>query len=102
MTLAEFLQWLATAAAPAVVSSLIVDFIKAVWPDVEEKKAAAVSIVVAMLASALALVAQPYIGDIPPELEQVWPLIVWAIQQLWYQFIGKNKVESWLRENVTG
>ena len=102
MTLAEFLMWLASAAAPGVVSSVIVDFIKAVWPSVEDKKAAAISIVVALVASAVALALQPYIGDIPPELEQVWPFIVWAVQQIWYQFIGKDIVENWMRDNVTG
>ena len=86
----DFLKWLATAAALPVVSSYVVDLIKYLAPEVEDRLAVLVSIAVAALASVLGIVAQPYLADIPSEVETFWPIIVWAIQQAWYQLFNKD------------
>ena len=90
----DFLKWLATAAALPVVSSYLVDLIKYLRPEVEDQLAVLVSIAVAVLAGLLGIVAQPYLADIPAEVEQYWPLIVWAIQQAWYQLFNKDHIEA--------
>jgi hypothetical protein len=91
MSFSEFLAWLAAPAALGIVSSFIVNAIKAFKPTVEDRIAVAVSIIVAALLSVGAKLVLPYANNLPPELVAYWPVLVWAAGQLWYELTKKRE-----------
>jgi hypothetical protein len=91
MTFVGFVTWLATPAALAVVSSLVVQVLKRVWPSVQQQLAVAISIAVAAVASVVAMYALPWVAQLPPDVERLWPVVVWALQQLWYGMFGQSE-----------
>lgn len=90
MTFADSIRWLATAGALGIVSTYAVQVIKALFPQVKDKMTVIVSIVAAAVLSIAANLALPYLGTVPPQVEQFWPIVVWAVQQAWYQLIVKQ------------
>ncbi len=96
MTLVELIKWLA-AAGPAlgVVSSLVVQILKKFWPQIEGDLAQYISITVAVLIAALAQAAEPYIGEIPPVVNQYWWVVVVLWQHVIYHWLTKAEVGIW-------
>ncbi len=90
MTFADSIRWLASAGVLGVVSSYIVVAIKAFFPEVQDKVSVIVSIATAAVLAILANLALPHLAQIPPQIEQFWPIVVWAVQQAWYQFVVKQ------------
>lgn len=94
MTFVEFVRWLATAGALGVVSSVVVQALKALVPGLADIKAKIISILVATFVSIVATLAVPYLGQVPADVERFWPLIVWAVSQLWYEVIKARAARS--------
>ncbi len=90
MTFLAFVTWLATPAALAVVSSLVVQVLKKVYPSIQQQLAVAVSVAVAAVLSVVAMYALPWVKTLPPDVERLWPVVVWALQQLYYQLFGQT------------
>ena len=89
-TFVEWVKWVASAGALGVISSFLVEFVKFVKPQIEDRVAVAVSILVAALCSGLALYTIPFLDGIPYQVELYWPIIVWAAQQLWFTLVKKR------------
>jgi phage-related protein len=81
---AEFVQYLATPAALGVVSSMVLQLIRRVWPQIDEGWAFLASVVAAVVISAIAMYLVPLLPTMPPEVEKLWPFVVWFFQQVWY------------------
>lgn len=79
----EFVKWLAGTAALGAVSAFALQAIKALWPAVKDDMAKIASVVFAALASVAAQLLLPVVPQLPAEIEQFWPVIVW----LWSQVI---------------
>jgi len=90
MSFAEFVLWLGSSAALSVVSSLLLTIIRKVFPQIVEKWAIVASVLLAALASIAAMLLKPYLGVLPPFVEQLWPFVVWIVQQLWYESQGRK------------
>ena len=90
MTFAEFIRWLAAPAALGIVSTFLVDLIKFIKPEIVDKVAVLVSVIVAGVASFLAQKLIPSLSELPPIVESLWPIIVWAVQQFFYQMFNKD------------
>jgi len=83
----EFCEWLAGAAALGVVASYVTQLLKALVPSIKDKSAVIASVCIAALVNVAANLVKPYLGGLPPEVAQMWPVIVWAVSQLWYALI---------------
>lgn len=90
MSFGEFVLWLGSSAALSVVSSLLLTVIRKALPQIEEKRAVVASVLLAALASLAAMALKPYLGYLPPWVEQIWPFVVWIVQQLWYEVKGRK------------
>ena len=84
VSLENFLVYLANPVALAAVSSLALQVMKRLWPDIEEGKAFFASILCAVAMSVLAMFLLPYTPSLPVEAERLWPFVVWFMQQAWY------------------
>ncbi len=85
MSFAEWVLWLGTSAALGVISSVILTVIKKAFPAVQDKVAVIASVLLAAVVSAVAVLAAPYLDQLPPAVETFWPMIVWVAGQVWYE-----------------
>jgi len=87
MTFVELVKWLATSAALGVVSTFVMQALKALFPAIRDQSAKIISVVVAALVSVGATLALPFLPQVPAWVEQFWPTLVWLASQLWYELI---------------
>jgi len=87
MTFVEFVQWLATSGALGAVSYFLLQCIKALFPSVKDKVASIASVLMAAIVGIVATFAVPYLNNLPPWIDQVWPIIVWLWSQLFYEIM---------------
>lgn len=87
----EFCEWLAGAAALGVVASYVTQLLKALIPSIKDKSAVVASVLVAALVNVAANLVRPYLSDLPPGAAQMWPVVVWAVSQLWYALIMQKQ-----------
>jgi len=90
VALGEFIAYLATAGALGVVSSVILQLIKRLFPALAEVYAFAASMIAAVVISVAANLLLPMLPSFPPELEQFWPIVVWAAQQIWFYLMEQK------------
>ena len=88
-TFSEFVIWLASAAALGVVSSVLVQLIKAVFLAVQDTKAKIVSVLAACALSILAQLAVPFLPEVPAWVDQLFPTIAWLWSQIVWEIILK-------------
>jgi hypothetical protein len=93
MNFAEFVKWLGGTAALGAVSAFALQAIKALFPSVKDNMAKIASVVFAALASIVAQLALPVIPQLPAEIEQFWPVIVWLWSQIVWGIWLKPKPE---------
>jgi len=82
MTLIEWMTYLGTTAAWGVVSSVLTQVIKKVWPDVQNGVAKVVSGIVAVLVGFAAQALIPYAEQLPAAIAMA---IIWVVSLLWYE-----------------
>lgn len=87
MSLQELLALLADPAKLGAISFFVVALLKKMWPAIEDDIAWVVSILAAVVVSAVARELLPYAGKLPAEIVAIWPLLVWAGSQLWYKLV---------------
>ncbi len=85
MTFAEWVLWLASSAALGVVASYLLTLIKMVFPAVKDTVAKIASGLLAAVICGLAVQILPYLGQVPAWVETYWPILVWAVSQIWYE-----------------
>ena len=85
MSFAEWLVWLGSAGALGVISSVVLTVIKLIFPALRDVYAKIASGVIAAIVSALALLLVPFLPQMPLWVEQFWPIVVWAVSQIWYE-----------------
>lgn len=94
MSLSEFVLWLGTSAALGVGSSVALTIIKKVAPQVKDKLAIILSIILAGLVSSLAIIVAPYLGRLPPWVQAYWPIVVWGAQQIWWELTKPDETKA--------
>lgn len=92
MTLIGFLRGVAAPAALGVVSVYVMQFVKFLWPKLEDRLAVAVSIVVALFVGITANELIPIVPQLPAWVNGYWPYVMWAAQQLWFQVVVKKRI----------
>lgn len=90
MTFVEFMRWLASTAATGVVASYVVQAIKLVFPQVQDEVAVRVSVIVAAVVALAAYLVLPYMQQLPPVVEQIWPIIAWLASYIWFEIVLKK------------
>lgn len=85
MSFADLVKYLGSAAALAAVSSILLQLLRKAWPKVDENIAFVLSILFAAGISIGAKATIPYLSKLPPEVEDAWPVVVWALQQVWWR-----------------
>ncbi len=91
MTFSAFIVFLASAGALGGIASVALQIVKAVFPAVQDKSAKIASVIVATLVAIGATLALPFLGQMPPAVEQFFPLVCWLASQIWFEII-KPKV----------
>ena len=99
MSFADFVKYLGSAAALAAVSSILLQLLRKVRPAVDENIAFVLSILFAAVIAIGAKMAIPYLGELPPEIENFWPVIVWAIQQVWWRIFHTANFSIYRKAN---
>ena len=99
MSFNEFVLWLGSPVALGVASSVALTLIKMVAPQVKDKLAIILSIVLAGISSSAAIMFKPYLGQMPPWVQTFWPVFTWAFQQIWWE-ITKPKTTQTQREQL--
>ena len=85
MTFADFVKWLASSAALGVLSSILLDVLKVVFPSLKANLAKYASVILAAVVSIVAQYAVTFLPQVPPWVEQIWPVIIWIWSQVWYE-----------------
>ena len=80
----DFVLYLASPAALGVISSLVLQVIRKQWPQIDGQIAFVWSIGMALVFGVGATLLLPNLEQLPPEVEQYWPFVVWFMQQVWY------------------
>lgn len=91
-TIAAFIAWVALTSNLAPMSSVLLQLIKRLNPGLENAKAMALSIVFSCMGCLVANIAQPYVADLPPIVNVIWPILWWALQQFWYSWAPEGYV----------
>lgn len=87
---AEFVKWLASGAALGALSAFGFQALKAIFPSLRDDVAKIGSVIFAALLNGLARTLIPVLPQLPPAIDQYWPVITW----LWSQVVW----EIWLKD----
>lgn len=90
-SLGELVLFLASTGAIGVVSTYVTQGIKKLFPMVADEIAVRVSVIVAAVVSLCAFLALPYMRQLPPIVEQVFPVLAWLVSYIWFQVIKPAK-----------
>lgn len=97
MTFAEWVGLLASVASLGAIAAAITAVVKRLT-GLEGVKIKLLSALLAAAVNVVATLALPYLAELPPVVEQFWPVLVWIVSQVWYEaewvVRGRAKAEA--------
>lgn len=95
MTFADWVKMLAAVGSLGAIAAAITAIVKRAF-GFEGVQIRLLSALLAAIINVLATLAVPYLGQLPPVIEQFWPVLVWIAGQIWYEseWIIRQKLKA--------
>ncbi len=92
---ADWVKMLAALGSLGAIAAAITNIVKVLF-GVEGWQIKVLSALLAAAINVVATLAIPYLGRLPPIVEQFWPVLVWIAGQIWYegQWIVSQKMKA--------